>query len=190
MPNLTTAQIMEQFSLHALAVHAWHADHGRIIAALSLKLMRSEQMGATPVEGRVYTEQRIGALPSLEALKAQALTFGPIEIAEAELTIARGAFVDADDAALQAILKYKAERNYEKTRRPWPSWEPRVVESQRRAALYVKLRREARAKVRGARDRLEAAKVEAALDRIEQRWPTPTDPAHPFVNLGAALAAE
>jgi hypothetical protein len=186
MRNLTTAQIMEQFSLHALAVHAWHADHGRTIAALSLKLMRSEQMGATPVEARRYTEQRMGALPSLEALKARALSFGPVEIAEAELTIARGAFVDADDAALQAILSYKAERDYEKTRRPWPSWEPRVADRRRRAALYVKLRREARAKVHAARDRLEAARVEAALDRIEQHWPTrANDPAHPYVNIAA-----
>lgn len=184
MQNLTTAQILDRVSLHALAVHAWHADHGRTIAALSLKLMRSEQMGATAVEGRVYTEQRMGALPSLDDLKARALTFGPVEIAEAELTIARGAFVDADDAALQAILSYKAERDFGALRTMWGE---RVGDRRRRAVLYVKLRREARAKVHAARDRLEAAKVDAALDRIEQHWPVPraNDPAHPYVNIAA-----
>jgi hypothetical protein len=144
MPNLTTAQILDRISLHSLATHAWHAEHGPALAALSLKLMRSEQMGASPDSARLYAEQRLALLPSLDALKSKALTFGPVEIAEAELTIARGAFVDADDVALQA-----------------------------------------------AQARLEAARVEAALDRIERHWaPRKTDAAHPFVNLGAAMAAE
>lgn len=187
MPNLTTAQLLDQFSMQCLAVHAWHADHGRTIAALSLKLMRSEQMGATPVEGRVYTEQRIGALPSLEALKAQALTFGPVEIAEAELTIARGAYVDADDLALQAIHAYQTERDHGADR---PMAEERIADRRRRANIYIHRRREARAKVHAAEARLEAVKVESALDRIEQHWtPRATDPAHPYVNL-AAMAAE
>lgn len=183
MRTLTTPKILDRISLHALAVHAWHADHGRTIAALSMKLMRSEQMGATPVDARAYTEQRIGALPSLDALKARALTFGPVEIAEAELTIAQGAFVDADDAALQAILSYKTERDYGALRTMWGE---RIGDRRRRAGHYVRLRREARAKVHAARDRLEAAKVEAALDRIERHWPArANDPAHPYVNIAA-----
>lgn len=187
MSNLTTAQILDRVSMHSLAVHAWHAEHGRTIAALSMKLMRSEQMGATPDSVRLYAEQRLTLLPSLDELKARALTFGPVEIAEAELTIARGAFVDADDVALQAIHAYKTERDHGADR---PMAEERIADRRRRANIYIHRRREARAEVHAAEARLDAAKVEAALDRIEQRWtPRAADPAHPYVNL-AAMAAE
>jgi hypothetical protein len=188
MPNLTTAQILDRISLHSLATHAWHAEHGPALAALSLKLMRSEQMGASPDSARLYAEQRLALLPSLDALKSKALTFGPVEIAEAELTIARGAFVDADDVALQAIHAYKAERDYGAYR---PMADERIADRRGRAIGYIRRRSEARAKVHAAQARLEAARVEAALDRIERHWaPRKTDAAHPFVNLGAAMAAE
>lgn len=182
MPKLTTAQILDRVSLHALAVHAWHAEHGPDIADASIEAMRLERSGRlTAAEAALYMKRKIDLLPPLQALKDAALLWGPVEIAEAQLAIARGEFVTEDDRALQVILKYKAERDHGGLD---------VAEYRRRCGHYVRLRREARAKVHAARDRLEAAKVEAALDRIERHWPTPTDPAHPFVNLGAALAAE
>lgn len=160
-------EILDRASRHFLAAHVWHAEHGRDLAAISMKLMASEQMGTTQAERGAYYHERLALLPSLDALKAEAVAYGPVQLAEADLRIARGAYVDADDAALQAILAYKAARARDSL----------VLDDRRdRAIHYVHARSAARAKVQSAlvrvqeeRDRAHAAYLAASAERFDRR---------------------
>lgn len=136
-----TNAIMERAERDFLALHVWNAENGRALEAISLKMMRATQMGATAAENAAYYQQRYARLPSLTALKTEARAYNAVEVAEADLRIARGRYVDADDATLQAILTYKAERDRDGYL---------IVDRRQRAILYVHKRRAARAKVQAA----------------------------------------
>lgn len=147
-----------------LASHLWNSVRGGLPGTVS------ERKAAA-------RNQILDASVSYDDLKAKSLSWDAVGIAEAELMMARGRFVDADDACLQAIRKYKDAR----------ITGSRLDDRHLFAVRSVWKRRKYRANVHAAEDRL----VQAALDRIERHWtPSKPDAAHPFVNLGAAMAAE
>lgn len=176
MSRLTTAQVMDLMDRQFLAAALWDALYGRQVNEARIRVMRGQPADypSIPV--------------SIEDLKAQSLTWDAVGVAKAELDMWKARFVDADDDCLQAILRYKEERA---TDRRALSYSPHRLGDRRRLAVRSVWKRSlARAKVHAAEARLEAVKVEAALDRIEQRWtPRTADPAHPYVNM-AAMAAE
>lgn len=182
MSSLTTAQVMDLMDRQFLAAALWDALYGRQVNEARIRVMKGR-----PADYPVIPV-------SIEDLKAQSLTWDAVGVAKAELDMWKARFVDADDDCLQAILRYKEERA---TDRRALSYSPHRLGDRRRVADLDDRRRLAvrsvwkrslaRAKVHAAEARL----VEAALDRIEQHWtPRAADPAHPYVNLGAAMAAE